>query len=128
MGIYLPFSLPQSSRQTASHSHYCLLTQNKEAPPLPFSKTVRLAPVRQIFSFHFHKAAPTALERNALRDLGLSFAPVVELATSASRAALAAAEACTIGAAVFPLLTALNRAWLPGCTYSNQRLIKLGTD
>lgn len=33
----------------------------------------------------------------------------------------------TIGAAVFPLLTVLNRAWLRGCTYSNQLLIRLGT-
>lgn len=38
------------------------------------------------------------------------------------------AEACTIGVAVFPLLTALNRAWLLGCTYSNQLLIKTQHD
>lgn len=46
---------------------------------------------------------------------------------SASRAALVMAEACTIGVAVFPLPTVLNRAWLLGCTYSNQLLIKLST-
>lgn len=61
-------------------------------------------------------------------DCPLPCSPFAELATSASRAALAMAEACTIGVAVFPMLTAVNRAWLPGSTYSNQLLIKLGTE
>lgn len=56
------------------------------------------------------------------------------LATSDSTAALAIAKAfycsddSTNGVAVFLLLTAMNRAWLRECAYSNQRQIKLGTD
>lgn len=50
----------------------------------------------------------------------LLYSLVVELAKSASKAAFATADACTIGVAVFPLLRELNRAWLLGCTYSNQ--------
>lgn len=112
-------SLSQSQRQTASHSHHCLLTLN--TPP-PRQNCIFSCFQATLLSLLF----PPTNDIREERPAKMCDSPAVE-PTSASRAELVMAEACTIGVAVFPLLTALNRAWLPGGTYSNQLLIKLTT-
>ena len=87
----------QPTTITKRNTHaQCLSTQNKEAL---LEKLYILLPSVV--------TTPMTLMKNVLHDLWLCF--VVILAISTRKAYPVMAEACTISAAVFPLLTALNR-------------------
>lgn len=58
LGIYLPFSLQQSQRQTASQALHCLLTQNKDGALIVFTSRLprlheREAPCMICYCFTF---------------------------------------------------------------------------
>lgn len=91
----------QPTTITKRNAHaQCLLTQNKE---YLLEKLYILIPS----GYTSVVTTPMTLMKNVLHDLWLCF--VVILAISTSKAYPVMAEACTISAAVFPLLSALNR-------------------